>query len=372
MDVGLINNSETWTGLGRYANSIFLELLKDEDINVDHIYLNWGSKKVEILRDRSNPESTTEKTRSIPAIKYLWYALKQGRIPNHTVNHIMNQNISYLKLKNKIVTVHDVFHITDPRTPLHKSFALMVYSGIEESSHIITVSDFSKKKILESYDVNEDDITVIYHGIDKRYFSNDLNFDDVRDKFHIPRTAKYFFHISNEQKHKNFDKAILAFSDFLKNSGSKDYYLVKAGKALYPKDREKHLAMTRELGISDRVIFINRVSEDELIKLYKGSRCLLFPSSREGFGFPPLESMAAGTPVISSNSTSIGEIVGDAGLVINPEDISEFAGAMIDISNNDNLWGSLRNRGFSRASEFTWEEAAKKTKDTYNKVLGLK
>jgi glycosyltransferase involved in cell wall biosynthesis len=131
-------------------------------------------------------------------------------------------------------------------------------------------------------------------------------------------------------------------------------------------------ALPARLGLSQRVSFIGPVSDEELPSLYAGASVFLFPSHYEGFGLPVLEAMACGTPVITSNVTSLPEIAGDAAVVIDPVNTRKLIDAMIRVLTNEALAKELRQKGLDRARRFTWEETARQTLQVYKKVYRVR
>jgi glycosyltransferase involved in cell wall biosynthesis len=132
---------------------------------------------------------------------------------------------------------------------------------------------------------------------------------------------------------------------------------------------EEIFAKVAELRLSDHVHFLTGVSNEDLARLYNAARCLALPSHYEGFGLPPLEAMACGTPVVVSDRGSLPEVVGDAGLVIDPDDTQDLSGAIRRLLDDDSLRSSLRQKGLMRASTFSWAKAAQQTMAIYDKVL---
>ena len=127
-------------------------------------------------------------------------------------------------------------------------------------------------------------------------------------------------------------------------------------------------AAVAELELAEVVHFLENVSDEDLARLYNAARCLALPSHYEGFGLPPLEAMACGTPVVVSNRSSLPEIVGDAGLLINPDRPEELAEALARILDDDELQSSLRQRGLARSGEFSWTKTARETLQVYEQV----
>jgi glycosyltransferase involved in cell wall biosynthesis len=124
-----------------------------------------------------------------------------------------------------------------------------------------------------------------------------------------------------------------------------------------------------ELRLADYVHFLENVSNEDLARLYNGACCLTLPSHYEGFGLPPLEAMACGTPVVVSDRTSLPEVVGDAGLLIDPDNVEELSAALASILDDSELCASLRQKGLARAGGFSWSKAARQTMAVYEKVI---
>jgi glycosyltransferase involved in cell wall biosynthesis len=130
------------------------------------------------------------------------------------------------------------------------------------------------------------------------------------------------------------------------------------------------LRAIEQSGVGDQVLLTDYVSEADLPALYSGALCFVYPSYFEGFGLPPLEAMQCGTPVIVGNRTSLPEVVGDAGLLVNPFDEGEITEAMARLIDNPDLRGELRFKGLERAAKFSWQETARRTLDVYRQVAG--
>jgi glycosyltransferase involved in cell wall biosynthesis len=131
---------------------------------------------------------------------------------------------------------------------------------------------------------------------------------------------------------------------------------------------EETLELVKSLNLEAHVRFLSRVPDDDLHQLYVAARCHIHPAHYEGFGLPPLEAMACGTPTIVSNVSSLPEVVGDAALLVNPLDIEEIAVAMQRLLTDDDLHVELSEKGLQRARTFSWERAARRTLDVYRKV----
>jgi glycosyltransferase involved in cell wall biosynthesis len=360
MDVTIINNSKKETGLGKYAFELSKRLSKAE---IGYIFLDYDNGLI-----REVNSNTVSNVRRFPLEhRYLWYLRAQPGIPSHDVYHLSNQNISFLKVNPKIVTCHDIFHVTHPRNFVHKMVGSLVYSGLKNAVRIITCSEYTKSEIVKYYGIPQDNISVVYSGVDNRFFEV-RGIESVRTKYNLPSGVEYISHVSNEQPRKNFDKVLLALAKLKKKYDFERVALIKVGKPQYESDAKRNRALLRRLGLEKDVFMIENIPEHELPLLYRLSKVFVFPSSREGFGLPPLEAMACGIPVITAQVSSLPEVVGDAGYMVDPDNTDDIAKALYDVLTNEGLRGDMIRKGLRRAKMFSWEKTAQKTLQVYEDV----
>jgi glycosyltransferase involved in cell wall biosynthesis len=176
--------------------------------------------------------------------------------------------------------------------------------------------------------------------------------------------------VGNNWFYKNLEGVIKALAVLqktsVKDSVESSPILVKVGKGLTIEQRK----LAQELGVATRIRELGVLNDEELQTIYWAADVLVFPSWWEGFGWPPLEAMASGTPVICSDRGSLGEVAGDAALIVNPEEPEEIAVAIARVLNEENLRRSLILKGMQRAKQFTWERAAEQTFEVYREVAG--
>lgn len=363
MEIGLINTSPAHTGIGNYSFSLHDKLKNQYDI--DHIYFNTKKYTLENINDKT---SILGKTSRIPIIDNnpFFYYRMQNKIPKFDLYHLTNQNISFFKLKPKIVTCHDIIHEVYPTTKTHFLLSKYLYKGLKDADFIITDSDSTSNDLISKYKIPLDKLKTVYLGIDHNIFKPHDNFEDIYSKYNLCESNRYIFHISSEQPRKNMDAIIKAFYKIKKMKGFDDLKLLKAGNAQYKSDRKRIVTLVNTLGLQKDVIFLNYVPIGDLPKIYSLSELFVFPSFYEGFGFPILESMACGTPVITSNVSSLPELTGDAGITINPDDVESLKKSMIDVLSNNGLKKMLIKRGLQQSSKFTWENCASETSNIYD------
>jgi glycosyltransferase involved in cell wall biosynthesis len=247
-----------------------------------------------------------------------------------------------------------------------KIFLEQVPRIIPNCDGIITVSEYSKNDIIEEFNFPKDKIFVTHLAPEDIYrpLNKELSKKLIKDIYSIE--GDFILYIGGFSPRKNILGLIEAFSKFLSHSKRK-INLVIAGKKGLSYSIYKNRA--QELHIEDNVIFPGFISMEHLPYLYNSADLFVYPSFYEGFGLPPIEAMACGIPVITSNTTSIPEIVGDSSVLIDPNDIDDIYKAIHRVVEDDKFKEELILKGLVRASELTWENTAKKTLVAYNKII---
>lgn len=254
-----------------------------------------------------------------------------------------------------VVMSHDLIPLRFPKrfsplTPYHRYYIPQV---LQQAQHVICNSQATANDIIDFYQIPASKITPILLAHDRTHFRF-LN---------LPK-GNYFLYIGRQDPYKNLQRLIAAFAA-LPNS---DYELWLAG----PSDaRYTPVLQTQveELGIINRVKFLNYVPYSELPTIINGAIALVFPSLWEGFGFPVLEAMACGTPVITSNLSSLPEVAGDAAILVNPYNTAEITAAMQTIATDSGLRSHLSTQGIARANQFSWEKTGKATAEVLKQFL---
>jgi glycosyltransferase involved in cell wall biosynthesis len=272
-----------------------------------------------------------------------------------------------------VVTVHDVIHLLFPQY-LPSRFAgryarAMIGSAVSRARLVMTVSQASKRDLLGFFDVDESKILVIPNGIDPAMTREltQAEIERVRKRFQLNGRNALF--VGNIKPHKNVERLITAFALLRQDPALADVTLIVVGDDIskYPALRRK----VEEHGLRSHVRFFGFVPEMTLVALYRLADIFVFPSLYEGFGFPPLEAMANGTPVITSKISSLPEVVGDAALTVDPYSTEEIALAMKTLFGDAELRARLSARGRERAAFFSWEKAVAQIHSAYMRVLGL-
>lgn len=271
--------------------------------------------------------------------------------------------------KPSIITVHDLTYKLFPETfsrgKLLTKLALLGPS-LRKAAGIIAVSNNTKKDLIEVCGVSPERITVIHNGVDPEVFKP-MESGKVREQLAVKYNLEpgYILYVGTLEPRKNITTLIKAFK-ILKKSRRLPHKLVIAGGKgwLY---REIFQAVS-ELGLEQEVLFTGYISADELPLFYNGAGVFVYPSLYEGFGLPPLEAMACGIPVVTSDSSSLPEVVGDAGIMVNPTEVEALSDAIDRILSDCQLADRLSVQGLQRAQGFTWEQCSRKTMAVYAQV----
>lgn len=260
-----------------------------------------------------------------------------------------------------VVTIHDVGYLHYPETYTKSrwwSLHLSTRFSASQARLIIADSKATKADLVHHYNIPAEKIRVVYLAGDPIFqpMESAMAIDEVKRRHGI--AGEYFLHLGTLQPRKNIDGLVRAFAEFTRTAGNA-HKLVLAGRKgwLF----ESIYRVVQNLGLVDAVVFVDYVSDEDLPALLNGATALVFPSYYEGFGLPALQAMACGVPVIASNVSSLPEVVGDAGLLIDPYDTSQIANSMARIVSDQNLRNDLHQRGLERAKLFSWEQCARET-----------
>ncbi len=267
-------------------------------------------------------------------------------------------------LRGKMVlTIHDMFWESNPEAipehtaMLHK-IATRRFNALQP--HIIADSESARQEILKFSAIPDDNIDVVYLSCDEEKL-----YPDKADVSHLIE-GEYFLFIGAFEKRKNLPRIIRAFDIVAERD--KDIKLAIVGKRFWADSEELSEALDASPN-RDRIVFTGYVSNDEKRQLYSNARCFLFPSLAEGFGIPVLEAMACGCPVITSDSTSLPEVGGDAALYVNAYDTEQLSYQMERVLLSDTLREDLIARGFLQKQRFSWDKTAQQVEEVYRKVL---
>lgn len=238
--------------------------------------------------------------------------------------------------------------------------------SLKKAKVIITGSHSTKRDLIQKYNVDEKKIRVLYHAPDEQFYAADNERDLLETRKRYNAQTGYILHISSSDPRDNTPAVIRAYY--------KAQSVLKTPKKLiicgdFDSQKMGFERLIRELNLKDNIIFTGYVSEKELTALYQAADLYVDPSLYEGFGFQVIEAMACGIPVITSNVTSLPEVIGEAGILVAPTDINGLANALIRVLTDLRLQTTLRQKGLERVKFFSWDRTAQKTLDIYNELL---
>jgi glycosyltransferase involved in cell wall biosynthesis len=265
-----------------------------------------------------------------------------------------------------VVTIHDCIHLRFPEylpsRAAHTYARAMMQSSARRSRRVLTVSNASKQDILHYLRIPAAKVEVIYNALDERLARppTDVEVGQIRERFQL--TAPFILYTGNIKPHKNVDRLIEAYS-VLRRRGQQDAKLLIIGDDIskYPNLRR----LVHRFQLHKHVRFLGFVPEFTLAALYRLASVFVFPSLYEGFGLPPLEAMSAGVPVITSNVSSLPEVVGDAAVLVDPMDAGAIADAMARVLTDATLRTTLIARGFERVKVFSWDRSVRRVREVY-------
>ena len=263
-----------------------------------------------------------------------------------------------------VITLHDILFESHPQyfSPLFtlRSKLLMRVSAAR-ATHIFTVSEYSKNEISSRYKVKSKNITVIHNGADERRFYPGADGMEVVEDNGL-KPGQYILSVGRLEPRKNHISLINAYAQL-----DTDMPLVIIGQRHFG---FQHIeTRINELGLSERVLLLENIPDADLASFYRHASFFVYPTWAEGFGMPVIEAMASGVPVITSNTTSLPEIAGDAAILIAPDDESGLQNAMARLLINDELVQELGEQGRVRAKSFGWDQTAEKVRLVYERIL---
>lgn len=269
-----------------------------------------------------------------------------------------------------VATIHDLAFEHLPETFKRRSWMqlrLTVRATARRAARIITVSDYSRADIISTYGIAPDRITVTPEAAPPHFarVTNGNELKRVRESYGIAKD--YILSLCSIQPRKNLVRLIEAYTSLRQSRPAGEFpQLVLAGKRAWL-DRETIRVAERNSGDRD-IVFVGYVPDRELPALYSGARCFVYPSYFEGFGLPVLEAMQCGVPVIAGNRTSLPEVIGDAGALVDPFDQKELAAAMARVIDNPDYHAQLCVKGLKRAKLFSWTNTARLTLQVYERA----
>jgi glycosyltransferase involved in cell wall biosynthesis len=288
-------------------------------------------------------------------------------VPRHAdLFHGLNQRLpGHHAYRSRVVTIHDLFPLTSAEysnPDFQRHFSAILRKTIDHAHRIIAVSDATRRQLLRHTSAVDSKIRVVHHGVDVPQPASAPEQREFRERvLRLESGEQFFLSVGAIQVRKNVRNILLALRE------TTSIRLVLAGGEGHGAGEIANL-IERE-GLASRIVRLGHASMAQLRLLYSTALALVFPSLEEGFGFPILEAMSYGLPVLTSDCSSMPEVAGDAALLVNPLDVAEIAGAMSKLAEDEALRADLQRRGYQRAAQFTWQKCAQQTWAVYEEVL---
>jgi len=371
-------------GLGTYAQRLAEHLLAIDRSNT-YLAFHYGQHPPAPLRPPLD---------ALPRRAVLWSARPwrlgvaarhclglnmDSTFPEVDIFHATEHLLPPLRRVRTVFTFHDAIYVLFPQyhLPLNRLFlGLMMPRFLRRADAIVTISECSKADAVRLYQIDPARIRVIYEGVDTRFqpVADPTRLAQVRARYALPE--RYILYVGTIEPRKNLVALLEAFhvlrsrfhvSRFTFHAAQDTALkLVIAGQRgwLY----EGFFSKLRELGLEDEVVLPGYIADDDLPAVYSAASVFVFPSLYEGFGLPPLEAMACGTPVVCSSASSLPEVCDEAALLVAPTDVSALAQAIERVLSDEPLQATLRARGLAQAAKFSWERTARETLAMYREV----
>ena len=361
-------------GIGRYVRELVAALAR-EDRATEYRLFVAGARRARLPQTpgpnfiwRPTPISTTWFAR-------LWHRARlplpvevfTGRVAlYHATDFVLPPTLPGTRT---LLTVHDLSFVRVPETasPRLKAYLdVVVPRSVHRADHILADSQATKDDLVALYNTPPGKITVLLSGGDARFRREDSpkRIEAVRAKYDLGQTP-YLFSIGTVQPRKNYQRLIVALAA-LRGEGHDIQLVIAGGKGWL--DDPIYEAM-RVMAMEPYVRLIGFADDADLPALYSGALCFAFPSLYEGFGLPVLEAMACGTPVMTSNVSSLPEVAGDAALLVDPTDQEAITGALRRLIGDETLRQTLIARGYEQAARFSWTRAARELKNIYSQLF---
>jgi glycosyltransferase involved in cell wall biosynthesis len=325
--------------------------------------------------DRETLSAIGENFRPVVESSANYSIAEQVRIPlalkreGVTLFHAPHYVLPPLVRCRSVVTIHDCIHLMFPQYLPNRMALAYARTSIglaaRRATRVMTVSESSKRDILRFVDVEPDRIDVIYNAYDERFGIEPGEDDVVRVRERYQLHDEFVLYAGNVKPHKNLERLIDAFS-LVRKRGLDHLKLVLIGDEI-----SRYAALRRAVHqhqLHKYVRFLGYLPQETLAVMYRLAGVFVFPSLYEGFGLPPLEAMASGTPVVTSNVSSLPEVAADAAVLVDPYDPGAIADGIERVLTNEDLRADLRRRGLARARQFSWEQSVRRVREIYSEA----
>lgn len=295
----------------------------------------------------------------------------------HILDHSHANLANATPPEKSVLTCHDIIpllaamgEIDMPASRMQKYRFPKILKAMSGCKKIIAISESTKRGLIRHGGIPEEKIEVVYYGVNPNFTATPAVEGEraaILKKHGLADDTKLVLHVGTPMRYKNVPALLHALKRLSERPGLGDRVrLVRVGAAFFPDEEQ----LAGELGVTDKIVQAGRITDDTVLGgYYRAADVFAFPSLFEGFGWPPLEAMACGTPVVTSNVASLPEVVGDAGTTVAPSDHAGLADAIAALLEDPARHAEYRQRALDRAARFTWEACAKNTLAVYEKIV---
>ena len=362
MRIGIDCRMLGYSGIGRYIQVLIKGIVNSPD---KHEYILLGNE--EKLSDFRKTNLVHIKKATSPVYSFYEQLEMPLAARGLSLLHVPHYNVPVFYDGRLIVTIHDIIPILFPqflssqRARWYARFILR--TAVKKASLIIAGSENTKKDLIKHLNVPEEKIRVIYQGVGPEFkkIKDAISLHGCKKRYSLP--DKFILFVGNIRPHKNVYNLVKAFLE-LRSARKIPHKLVLVGKKdlRFPEIRELFNLIEKN---KEDIIYLGEIREEDLIPIYNLSDLFVFPSLYEGFGFPPLEAMACGVAVIAMRSSSLPEVVGDGGMLIDPDEPGALVNAIEKVLADESLKEELSKRGIERSSGFSWNKTVIETLKVY-------
>jgi len=354
-------------GIGTYIRNLLRQLAR-LDQKTEYILLCRPEDKAALSMVGPNLRPVVERAGNYSVLEQFTipFALRREGV---TLFHAPHYVLPPLVKCPSVVTIHDCIHLMFPQYLPNRLALRYARTSIEgaakRATRVITVSESSKRDILRFVDIPPEKIDVTYNAYDERFIAEPREEEVVRVRERYQLHDEFVLYAGGVKPHKNLERLIQAF-DLVRKMGLDHLKLVLIGD-----DISRYASLRRAVHrhqLHQFVRFLGYMPEETLAVMYRLAGVFVFPSLYEGFGLPPLEAMASGTPVVTSNVSSLPEVAGDAAVLVDPLDPHAIAQGIYRVLTDDQLRRDLRARGAARARQFSWETSVRRVREIYQEA----
>ena len=348
------------TGIGVFTQALFNALVAREDVHLSAFGLT--GRNITAL-DRALPQDMSHNARVMPAalLTPLWKFTDHPKLDRWMnagdVVHGTNFVVPPTRKAARLVTVHDLTALRYPQlcTSASRRYPDLVRAAVKRGAHVHTLSRSAARDVEELLGVPPQRVHVVAPGVDSRLEESNIV---------VTPSSPYIFAIGTIEPRKDFPTLIKAF-DIIAGAQPDVQLLIAGDRGWGSDDFDRALDVAQH---ARRIRVLGRISADRYDELLRGASALAYPSLYEGFGYPPLEAMRAGVPVVSTNVASLPETCGDAALLVEPRNPEALANALEEVLTDTKLREDLVRKGFARVSSLRWDEAATKFVALYKEL----